>query len=246
MNCLIFNCEYEKSSSKSGVKDASTFTLKLNVEHLEAGSSPCYSIECLIDADGASLSTNECRLEVEQPPAPLAFTSAPSATNATPVERAEHIEIAFTLNRRVPLADLANDLQVVLKRPGSGDKQPQVALAPSNYELSFGFDSSPTSDSSSSDGPFVYKLRMKEPASLADTGEYKLKLASSSSPPCSSPALDIRVLDANIFALDLPERVVVLEGEPLRLRVTCKDNVQRLKSYEWLRDGAKVASNVKF
>lgn len=201
----------------------STFKVKLGVKIL----SPCDADTYWIQFNDNELTTNEANLKVQA--TELKFTDNIKTPNNNPLEGVEHIEIQFSLNKNVPSKELINDVQVLLRRPLKKDD----VLNSNDYELVLYEETEKPKDSKS----YFFALKMKNQASLIDTGSYSLKIKSSGQK--SPNSLDINVMNKNLFCMELPESIEIFEQEPLRLQVKCNQPIQ---NYHWLKDAEKVQS----
>jgi hypothetical protein len=173
------------------------------------------------------LSSNECQLNIQ--PVELKFKGDITTPNKNPLDSIEHIQINFSLNKKVPVEDLLSDLQVVLKRP----LKKEEVLPVSSYDLVLDEEKPETTAKS----VVSYKIVMKLPASVdTDTGIYNLKLNSSKDK--SPNSLNIEVLSRNLFVMEMPEKLELFEGEPLKLQVKCN---QQIINYYWLKDDEKLS-----
>ncbi|CAF0740265.1 unnamed protein product [Brachionus calyciflorus] len=154
-----------------------------------------------------------------------------STPNLSPIENEDFIIINFKLNKNLDSNELDQNLVLFIKLNNKEeltvptDTYEIQIVEPVNYEIN----------------EYKFFLKMKNKAKLQDSGEYGLKLLSLNE---TSNSLVFDVISENIFNLELPEFLEILEGECLELKVKCN---QKISVYHWEKDSIKysIKSNLK-
>ena len=168
-----------------------------------------YQVKFLLKETNSLVIESVCEIVDEEP---LNFGGDITSPNTSPLENKDNIEINFSLNKSVPVSELNNELEVLK------DNSP---VDPSLYSVE--------------ESPNDYKILFKSPAVKDDSGIYSLSLKT---PQVTSPnSIDFKVLDKNLFIVELPETLELIEEEPLRLQVKCN---QPVNVYKWLKDDQKL------
>ncbi len=203
-------------------KDNSLCKLKLTIENLELDDNTARSSSSnyWLEFDDQELTTNECKFAVKQED--LKFVGEITSPNLNPLESVDNVTLDFGLNLRLPEDELARDVQVYLTRP----MKKKELIDSTSYDLVLN-----DKEDKKSANEVYYRIVLKKPCQLDDSGQYSLKINSSQ---VSSPnSLKFDVKTKNIFALELPESIEVTENEPVQLQVKCN---QVLQAFHWLKD----------
>ena len=198
--------EFETLKSADG-----SYYAKIKINQLQPGKTKDAG-KYWIEFDDAELTTNEAVLNVKE--IELEFTENIKTSNKTPLEGIQPIEIEFKLNKKVPTSQLLDsEIEVIYAKAKTVDKKMF------NIE----------------ENDFGYKIIMKNPASLVDSGVYNLKLTSSQNK--SPNSLQFDVTSKNLFSLELPETLEVFVDETIKLEV--KTN-QPIFTFQWYKNSEKL------